>query len=200
MGNWILHALEPIQAVCSDWCLHFWEVVGIWFTGIATFAAVLVSLALARREGIRFTISAQVMSVVRPGVEGPFPEVLHISVRNVGSRPARIEGVAWRRRPWSSRYGLQLFYPEGGFPGPPVTVEPGNRHSFSLPLDDPRVEWHQWFIPNIVGRWPRVGVHLVRVLAYTPAGDQCSAFLDSSLKEWLIEKAESVASQPPAET
>ena len=53
MPRWIFHALDPVQAVCGDWCLHFWEVVGVWFTGLMTLAAVVVSLTLARREGIR---------------------------------------------------------------------------------------------------------------------------------------------------
>jgi len=191
MPDWVLHSLDPIRSVCGDWCLHFWEVVGIWFTGAATFAAVVVSLLLARREGVRLEVSARQMTMVGPGVEPPFPQMLFITVRNVGGRPVTIEGVGWSRRPWRSLQGYQLFN-VAGYPGPPATIAPSNAHDFILPISQPEVQWGEWFVKHFVGSWPRLGVHLVRVIAYTPAGDRCSAFLDSSLKEWLIKKAQAM--------
>lgn len=193
MPDWLLHSLDPVRAVCSAWCLHFWETVGIWFTGFATFAAVLVSLALARREGIRIKVSAGVYLDVVPGGAPPFPELLTITVRNVGSRPAQIEGIAWRRRPWSKRHALQLFNVPG-HPGPPATVVPSSAQRFTLPISRTGAGWSEWFVRDFVGRCPRIGVHLIRVTAYTPAGDQCSAFLDSSLKDWLVEWADKLKS------
>jgi hypothetical protein len=188
-SHWFQHALDPLAKICDEWCLHFWEVVGIWFTGIATFAAVLVSLALARREGIRMTVSAGVRDLVRRGSEPPFPEVLSITVRNIGSRPAPIEGIAWRRRPWSSRYVYQLFDAEGGFPGPPITVDVGKSATFMLPLSDrSRVQWGDEFLHDFAGRYPNLGLRLVQVRAWTPAGHRCSAFLESSLRQWIIDK------------
>ncbi len=71
MPHWILHALEPVQTVCGDWCLHFWEVVGVWLTGAATFAAVAMSLVLARREGTRIKVSAGHRLLVQPGEQMP---------------------------------------------------------------------------------------------------------------------------------
>jgi hypothetical protein len=161
----------------------------VWFTGIATFAAVLLSLMLARREGIRLKISAQAGNEVVAGRAPPFPEILLINVRNVGSRIATIEGIAWRRRPWSKRGGLQLFDPTGGHPGPPATIPPGGAHRFTLPISRTGAYWSEWFLKSMVGPHPRIGVHLIRVFAYTPAGDKCSAWLDNSLKDWLIERA-----------
>ena len=154
MLHWLVHVLDHGSSVCDEWCLHFWEAVGTWFTGIATFAAVFVSLLLARREGIRMTVSAGVRDVVSPGTEPPFPEVLSITVRNIGSRPAPIEGVAWRRRPWSSRYAYQFFDPEGGFPGPSPTtpVDVGKSVTLMLPLSDRRrVRWGEEFLTTSLG-------------------------------------------------
>jgi hypothetical protein len=190
MLHWIMHLLDNGHSVCDEWCLHFWEVVGIWFTGAATFAAVLISLVLARREGIRLTVSAGHRDIVGPGSTRPFPEVLAITVRNVGSRPAIIEAVGWRRRPWGRQYAIQFFDPEGGHPGPPVKIDAGNRHTFTLPLDGIRVKWAEWFLQDFVGARPWLSLSLIRVIAYTPAGDQCSAFLEPSLKKWLIDKVE----------
>jgi hypothetical protein len=58
--DWWRHALDPVQASCSEYCLHFWEVIGIWFTGAATFGAVLVSLYLAR-QGERTRVREQII-------------------------------------------------------------------------------------------------------------------------------------------
>jgi len=192
MSRWILHALDPVQAVCGDWCLHFWEVVGIWFTGLATFAAVVVSLLLARREGLRLSVSAGHRLLVQAAQEPPWPELLVITVRNVGSRRAVIEGAGWRRRPWRKLHGYQHFAATMGYPSPPASIEPGDSQSFVLPLSDPQLQWGESFVRDFVGRWPRVGVHLIRVIAWTPSGSRCSAFLEPSLKEWLIAKAKSM--------
>lgn len=187
--TWFLHALDPVNTVCGDWCLHFWEVVGIWFTGLMTLAAVLVSLALARREGIRLAVSAGHRMLVQEGHEPPWPELLVITVRNVGSRRAVIEGAGWRRRPWSKLHGYQHFGAGLKYRRPPATIEPGESVSFTLPLDDPQIPWGEDFVRNFVGRWPRIGVHLIRVIAWTPSGTRCSAFLEPSLKQWLVAKA-----------
>jgi hypothetical protein len=192
MPQWLLHALDPVHRVCGDWCLHFWEVVGVWFTGLATFAAVVVSLVLARREGIRIAVSAGHKLLVQTGREPPWPEVLVITVRNVGSRRATIEGVGWRRRPWRRLHGYQHFDPTGGYPGPPATIEAGDSRSFLLPLSDTEMRWGEDFVEHFVARWPRIGVHLIQVIAWTPSGTKCSAFLQPSLKQWLVAKAESL--------
>ena len=193
MLHWILHAPDPVQAVCGDWCLHFWEVIGVWLTGAATFAAVAVSLVLARREGIRIKVSAGHQLMVHPGEQRPWPEILVITVRNVGSRPAKIEGVGWRRRPWRKLHGYQQFDPTGGYPGPPAEIAAGDSRTFALPLGDHEMQWGEHFVQDFVGRWPSIGVRFIRVLAWTPAGIRCSAFLEPSLKQWLIAKAKSIS-------
>jgi len=190
--KWLLHALDPVQAVCGNWCLHFWEVVGVWVTGAATFAAVVVSLVLARREGIRIEVSAGHRLLVQAGQQPPWPELVVITVRNVGSRSAKIEGLGWRRRPWRKLHGYQQFDPTAGFPGPPAVIEPGDSRSFSLPLNDYQMQWGEHFVRDFVGRWPIIGVNFIRVIAWTPAGTRCSAFLEPSLKEWLVAKAQSM--------
>lgn len=199
MLRWFLHALDPLQAVCGNWCLHFWEVVGVWFTGLATLAAVLVSLVLARREGIRIRVSAGHRLAVGFGEHPPWPQLLVITVRNVGSRRAIVEGVGWRRRPWRKLHGYQVFAPTMGYPSPPAAIEPGDSRSFALPLSDGEMQWGEHFVRDFVGRWPRIGVHLIRVQAWTPTGTRCSSFLEPSLKEWLVEKANAVAAARAAQ-
>ncbi|HEY0749366.1 MAG TPA: hypothetical protein VGD63_21880 [Steroidobacteraceae bacterium] len=189
MLYWLIHVLDHGSSICDEWCLHFWEMIGTWFTGFATFGAVAVSLLLARREGVRFRVSAGQFDIVGPGSERPYPKALIITVRNFGTRDATIEGVAWRRRPWGRLHALQNFAPTLGYPGPPVTVGSGKSHHFTLPLNHTEINWGEWFLKDFVGRWPSLGVRLVRIIAYTPAGVRSSASIDTSLRNWLIEKA-----------
>lgn len=56
--EWWRHALDPVNAICSEYCLHFWEVIGIWLAGVATFGAVFISLYLAR-QGERTRVHEQ---------------------------------------------------------------------------------------------------------------------------------------------
>jgi len=136
LPHWILHLLDPARSTCDDWCLHFWEVSGVWFTGIATFAAVATFLLLARREGVRLRISAGQFTILGGA---PRQEVVLIEVKNVGSRNAVIEGVAWRRRPWGKQYAYQTFDPRFGPGGvPPASIEAGTSHRFTVPLNHPQ--------------------------------------------------------------
>lgn len=113
---------------------------------------------------------------------------LALFVRNVGGRPATIEGVRWRRRPWSRLHGYQQFNVPR-YVGPPATIEPGDACKFTLPLGNPGDGWEVPFLKDFVGRWPRIGVYCVRVIAWTPAGQRTVAFLASSLKTWRIKAA-----------
>lgn len=197
MVHWLFELGGAVSSTCGDWCLHLWEVTGVWFTGFATFAAVITSLILARREQVRLRVSATMMTVLRHGEPQPWPEILLITVSNVGGRPATIEGIGWRRRPWSRLHGYQQF----GVPGhlrPPATIEPGNACKFTLPLRNPGIEWEVSFLEDFVGRWPRIGVHLVRVIAWTPAGQRTSAWLAPSLKTWLIKASVPASGDAPA--
>jgi hypothetical protein len=54
------------------------------------------------------------------------------------------------------------------------------------------MQWGEHFVKDFVGHWPGIGVHLIRVMAWTPAGAKCSAFLEPSLKHWLVGKAEAM--------
>jgi hypothetical protein len=192
MTDWLVHLLNPLRPLCDAWCLHVWETLGAWFAGLATFAAVVVSLLLARRDQIRLRVSAEHRIEVGGRRVEPPPEFLYITVRNVGSRSAIVEGVGWRRRPWGKLHGYQAFDPTAGFPAPPVKVAAGSAHHFRLPLNHTEMQWGESFLKDFVGRWPRLGVRLVRAHAWTPAGDQFYAPLEESLRRWLIAKADSM--------
>lgn len=105
-----------------DQQIQIWNVVGSWVAGIATFAAVLVSLHLARRtERVRLKVSAGLRLVIR-GDGTPPEEHLNIGVTNLADRAVTVNTVGWvvgkrkQRRcyiqtvsgPWTVQYPIEL--------------------------------------------------------------------------------------------
>jgi hypothetical protein len=78
-----------------DQKIQIWNTVGTWLAGIATFAAVIVSLHLARRsERVKLKVLAGIRLVV--GGDGTPPEEhLNISVTNLGDRAVVLNTVGW---------------------------------------------------------------------------------------------------------
>lgn len=111
-----------LSAMTLDQQIQIWNAVGTWVAGIATFAAVLVSLHLARRsERIRLQVFAGLRLVIR-GDGTPPEEHLNIGVTNLGDRSVTVNTVGWavgkrkQRRhciqtvsgPWTAQYPIEL--------------------------------------------------------------------------------------------
>jgi hypothetical protein len=78
-----------------DQQIQIWNVIGTWLAGIATFAAVVVSLRLARSaDKIRLRAHAG-LRVVVSGDGSPTEEHLEIQVTNIASRPVTVASVGW---------------------------------------------------------------------------------------------------------
>lgn len=105
-----------------DQQIQVWNAIGTWVAGIATFAAVLVSLYLARRgDRIRLKLFAGLRLVIR-GDGSPPEEHLNIGVTNLGDRSVTVNTVGWavgkrkQRRyciqtvsgPWTAKYPIEL--------------------------------------------------------------------------------------------
>ena len=105
-----------------DQQIQIWTAVGIWVAGVATFAAVLVSLHLAHRsERIRLKVIVGLRLIIR-GNGTPPEEHLVIGVTNIGDRPMTVNTVGWavgKRKqkryciqpvsgPWTARYPIEL--------------------------------------------------------------------------------------------
>ena len=79
-----------------DQQIQVWNAVGTWLAGIATFAAVVVSLHLARKaDSIRLQANAGIRHVFA-GDGTPAEEHVGISVVNIGDRPVTINSIGWR--------------------------------------------------------------------------------------------------------
>lgn len=117
-----------------DQQIQVWGVVGAWVAGIATFAAVVVSLRLARKvEEVRLKVHAGVRLLVR-GDGTPAEKNIEIGVTNIADRPVTIDSVGWAIGKGKNRqYCLQ------NVSGPhssqyPVELAHGKRASFLVSL------------------------------------------------------------------
>ena len=91
-----------------DQQIQIWNALGTWIAGIATFAAVVVSLYLARRsERVHLKAHAGVRLLLR-GDGTPAEKNVEIGVTNLGDRPVTIESVGWAiGKGKKRRYSLQ---------------------------------------------------------------------------------------------
>jgi hypothetical protein len=105
-----------------DQQIQVWNAVGTWLAGIATFAAVVVSLRLASRyDRVRLKTYAGIR-LLYIGDGTPAQELVEINVTNLGERPVTISTVGWaigkgkKRRyciqnlsgPYTSQYPIEL--------------------------------------------------------------------------------------------
>jgi len=78
-----------------DQQIQIWNAAGTWIAGLATFAAVVVSLYLANRSNkVHLKVYAG-LRVIFAGDGSPPEEHLNISVTNLGDRPVTINSVGW---------------------------------------------------------------------------------------------------------
>ena len=121
MADWWMHIFDSPSRVCTEYCLHFLEMVGTWVAGLGTLAAVIVSLRLARRSGPLLRVSADLRVLIHSGAEPPYPEYVAIDVKNVGERECIVEGVGWLGPRWRKKPNAIQWVSEGpGFPPTPV--------------------------------------------------------------------------------
>lgn len=200
--HWLAHSLDVFHATCDEWCLHWWEAIGTWFTGVATFAAVAVSLWLARRQNrpqLRLWADKQKLisglphgtASIRPA---DFPSKVVVEFANAGAIPVRVSGVWWalqmpaplhwvRLKP---RYALFQNPPEG-WHQVPIELTPSQAVDWVLELDIVAAN-----IAKLVGSswvW-RLKLQSVRVNAATSVGVIASGPLRRSLKADIRERVE----------
>ena len=176
--------IRALLAACNHDCREWWNIFGTWFAGLATFAAVILSLILSRKDRIALRVSAGHRMVI--ATSGPEPELVVINVRNVGLRPAIVQSVGWRRWPFRRAHAYQMFDPARGYGGPPRSVEAGDSISFCLPINEEPGYWAARFM-RFIGRPMWLGTFFLEVHVYTPAGQKFKARVEPSLRKWFRE-------------
>ena len=77
-----------------DQKIQLWNVVGTWFAGLATLAAVIAALYLARKaERVNLRVFVGIQVVLGNG--SPRERYISIEVTNLGDRPVTVRTVGW---------------------------------------------------------------------------------------------------------
>lgn len=146
----------------DDQAFKWLEIGGSWFSAIATFAAVFVSLYLARQQSkIRLRINFTSKSFPDRG-GNPLPVYLVISVVNCGYRPVTISDVALRFGIIKRRYAPQHFQPTSWSTQIPIRVEHGEEINLSINLGN-ESDWAKNLIDSIgpIGLSDLIGLKLL---------------------------------------
>lgn len=129
--------------------IQIWSLAGSWLASIATLAAVVVSLWLARRsERVRLKVHAGVRLLFR-GDGTPAEKNIEISVTNLAAMPVTIESVGWAiGRGNNKKYSIQ------NVSGPdssqyPLELAYGKRASFLVSLKH-MPDWPDEFANNFI--------------------------------------------------
>lgn len=167
-----------------DQQIQIWNAVGTWVAGIATFAAVLVSLNLARRsERVRLKVFAGFRLVIR-GDGTPPEEHLNIGVTNLGDRSVTINTVGWvvgKRKqkryciqtvsgPWTAQY--------------PVELQHGKNASFMVPFNH-TPNWLTEFANGFLKSLPDKELDTLIVQVHTSVGQTIEVKPEKDLVERL---------------
>jgi hypothetical protein len=179
-----------------------------WFSAIATFAAVVVALYLARKnDRISLDVHAGIRSVGRvnkPGGSyilfrpGSIPDssealqIVWVNVTNIGRRNVTITLLVWRPVPWRNR-GLPLIprtpgstddiIPSADFP---ITLNDGQAAAYSWPLSEfVSAEAATEFRDQFTGFSGSLRLQLLRMCVSTSTGDVFRCKPEKELRELL---------------
>lgn len=170
-----------------DQQIQLWNVIGTWLAGIATFAAVVVSLRLAgKAERVFLKVSAGVRLLVR-GDGTPPERQIEISVTNLADRPVTIDSVGWAVGKGKNRqYCLQNV---SGLHSSqyPIELAHGKRASFLVSLVD-TPDWPREFANNFVQSTEDRYINTLVAQVHTSIGKTIEAKAERGLIE-LIKKS-----------
>lgn len=157
----------------SDATIKLLELAGVWLSALATFAAVVVSLWLARTSNrVRLETFVSHVLMITPG-EDYMPEYVSFRVTNIGMRTANLQGIGWESGifnwgPFKKKYALQRTDGYSNNPRLPIKLGDGEVANYLIQLIDDEDNFYrhfQSFVPNWVYR------KTLRAIAYTSSGE-----------------------------
>lgn len=154
-----------------------------WLSALGTITAVVVSLWLARRQGIRLRASVGVFKEL----VGPNPGSRSVlaSVTNCGVRPVRISNIYWQPFPWSR--GGYITARGLGAALRNASIDEGDTANHEVPYSEPELADN--FAPVLrrkrSGRFGRLELFTLRLVFVTTAGPKVKARPNKELLDAL---------------
>lgn len=193
--DWFFHVLDPINRACSDYCVHFWEMIGTWLAAVGTIGAVVVSLWLARRSGVVLRVAAGARVLIG-GFGGAPVEVVNITVINAGERECQIDGVGWRSVKRLNKFAFQTSGPTG--PHFPYRLSAGARVSIPVPINLPDgTNLLEDLAATFLGDNPEADARGMMVQAWTAVGTMVETRIEAGLAEKLVAAKSAVEARNP---
>jgi hypothetical protein len=172
-----------------------WEFINTfapWLSAIVTIFAVVVSLCLARRsESIKLNITAGHRLMATPGIKGPYPEYLAISIVNTGHRDVQITNIGWKVGFFKKQmqHAIQLIDPDGMSSPLPVWLRYGEQANYYIPLGIKR-EWLEDFTRDFYNHHPQSRVKHTKIIVSTSLGKTLESTIEDGLQKIILEYIE----------
>jgi hypothetical protein len=157
---------------------------------LGTFAAVVVSLRLAREQGaVKLRVIAGLWTIVegRKYDKEAFvtPDFVVVRAANLGSSPVTITSVEWQIGIFRKRYYFQsLNALMIGANVPPVELTTGREANFYVSIN---TGWLQGMGSKLNQNFPVLSAWSMRVFIHTTAGQTIAQRLNPDLKRKLVE-------------
>ncbi len=152
-----------------------------WVSAVATLAAVVVSLYLARRSGQpRAKVSVGHQLIITQGDKRKPPEVIVFRIVNTGDRTIRVTNIGWRLGLWKKRHAIQLYDAAQSSPLP-VELAHGQEASWTVPLDFGDDPWRTSFPRKMMQPNFWLSCKTLRAQFHTSVGEVFTAKPESNL-------------------
>lgn len=177
-----------MEPVTLDQKIQLWNAAGTWVAGLATLAAVVVSLYLAtRNDRIKLRVGVGIR-VVFAGDGSPPEEQVGFSVANLGDRPVTITSVDWRvGRGKAARFCVQPL--SGVYTAHcPKQLQHGDQATFLVSLLT-LPSWPKDFAKGFVADLSQRNLATLRALVHTSVGETIEVRPDESLLKRLRDAA-----------
>lgn len=167
-----------------DQYIQIWNMIGTWVAGIATTAAVIVSLHLARRgEQIRIRIKVGI-DLIYLGDGTPSEEHLAFTIVNLSVQPVTVNSIGWRvGKGKDIRFALQPVF--GAYTSQyPKQIAYGEQVRFAVSFTE-YPSWIKEFSIGFVHDLSKSNLRTLRALIHTSVGETIEATPEDSLLQRL---------------
>lgn len=176
---------------------RFFEVVGIWFAGTATFCAVLVSLYLSwqvRQPKLRVSSGSRLIVG-----DGEQIDIISVNIANVGNMPSTVISYGWSFGVFSKQHLIQLPDTQNYSPQLPVKIDCGESALLNVRVVCEGNDWLEqiaimvkdkvkWYQPLWLVLWS------FKVIVNTATSDTFIVRVERNLRGELGEKVKAIKS------
>lgn len=185
--------MEPTLFGLSKAEWDFFNSFSNWLSAIATTAAVIVSLYLARRAGKpRAAVSVGHRVVITPGDKAEPPEIISFRIVNTGDRSIRITSIGWQVGIWRKRYAMQISDENMSSPMP-IELAHGQEAHWSVPLNARKEGWLEYFAKKMLQPNIWVSTRTLKAQFHTSVGEVFTTRPESELCKKLLDAGRNAA-------